>query len=307
MGESAAAPADGDASESTTGKRNRTAITKPAGPPVVVVADAGDIVLDLTFETSTETLRRERKASLATARKAGPGSQSSSSSGAALQPKVKVAYRVSLEALKKHSKYFSHLLSNPQFREATLISVAHDALAVRKIKPGEADAVDLPWIPISDDDEATRAAGREHAFEDLLRIIHQKPPKKSVVNMSYVATMAIIADRFDCVAAISHSLNTLLKFKWPVTSNRPFQDDTGRVTDAEQVLRQKILVSWLLGQPLRLQQSSRELITRGSRLWSPFHETDSEMTAAWWNLPEGLESKSRDIPSTRTLLTDAPR
>jgi hypothetical protein len=139
----------------------------------------------------------------------------------------------------------------------------------------------------------TQAAGRELVFEDMLRIMHQKPPRAAAVTMSFVTTLAITADRFDCTAVVARALATQFKFKWPLTSGAKttLQPEHERALQAEQVLRQKILVSWLLNQPIRLPQSSRELIVRGSRLWSPFHEHSPDMTAAWWNLPDGLEQE----------------
>lgn len=257
-------------------------------PRTIIVTETGDIILDVTFETSSDTLRRSRKATLLASRKAGTKPPPPS----ALKPKVRVAYRVSLEALKKSSKYFTNLLSNPSFREAKLIADVHGKLGLNNVKPGQAEVGDLPWIAITDDDEATQATGRENAFEDILNIIHQKPPKAARVTMSYVTTLAILADRFDCVNAVARALNNDIKFKWPLTSTRPFFDEKGKATDTEQVLRQKILVAWLLGQPMRLHQSTRELILRGSSLWSAFHDADSDMTAAWWTLPDGLERKT---------------
>lgn len=279
MGESGtAASAEADGSEAS----------KKDLPPVVEIDSAGDIVLDVTFETSAGTLNQTRKAELAASRKAGTQPPDRST----LKSKVRVAYRVNLSVLKKHSKYFSNLLSNSQFREAKLISDIHEKLAQLKINATEADVEDLPWIPITDDDDATKAAGRENAMEDILNIIHQRPTKTSRGTMSYVTTLAVVADRFDCVAAVARVLNTELKFKWPLTSNKPLRSDDGRPTEAEQVLRQKILVAWLLGQPMRLQQSTREIIMRGSTLWSEFYDPDANsMTAAWWNLPDGLEGR----------------
>jgi hypothetical protein len=284
-------PGDGDSPDDGSAVTGTTSHVGGQNRKVIAIGSKDDIVLDVTFETSSATLRKSRKEALAAARKAG--------SAAAvpvpdLKPKVKVAYRVSLEALRKHSNYFSNLLSNPNFREAKLIAGAHDRIKARGARPAEADVRDLPWITIADDDEATKAAAREHVFEDVLRIIHQEPPKVPRVTMSYLATLAITADRFDCTTVVSHCLNKELKSKWPVTSNRPMRDDAGRATDVEQVLRQKILVSWLLGQPLRLHNATRELIMRGSSRWSTFYDAgDNETTtAAWWSLPDGLERES---------------
>ncbi|KAH7157019.1 hypothetical protein EDB81DRAFT_881306 [Dactylonectria macrodidyma] len=282
MGESAAAaPADADASEPSTSDLPRTIDVDPAG----------DIVLDVTFETSAATLNRTRRAVLAASRKAGTAPPPAS----ALKPQVRVAYRTSLAALKKYSKYFSNLLSNSQFREARLISDAHGKLAERKVKPSEADILDLPWIPIADDDEATKTAGREKVMEDILNIIHQRPPKTARATMSHVMTLAIVADRFDCVSGVARALNTDFKFKWPLTTGKPLRSEDGKPTDVEQVLRQKVLVAWLLGQPARFQQATRELILRGSRLWSEFHDANADpgMTAVWWNLPDGIEEELR--------------
>lgn len=272
--------ADGDASENASSD----------DPGVVTVAKDGDIVLEVTFETSPATLKKNRQA----AALAVNGRLSATTTRPpAMTPKpattLKVAYRVSVQSLSRHSRYFENLFSNHQFREARLIADAHAKLSLTGIKPAKADVRDLPVVTVVDDDQATEAAGRELAFEDMLSVIHEQPARNAKPLMSYALTMAIIADRFDCVAVVARALNHELKFKWPMTSNRPFIDDAGHHTQVEQVLRQKVLVSWLLGQAMRLQQSTRELIMRGSRLWSAFHEADSRMSAAWWNLPEGLE------------------
>ena len=290
MGEPAAA--DGDAPDSSaTGAKDGTSGSHGShglNPRVINVDAHGDVVLDVTFETSPNTLRKSRKAALAAARKAG-STASTTATAPELKPKVRIAYRVSLHALRQHSKYFANLLFNPQFREAKVIADAHQLITERGAKPAESEPSELPWLPIADDDDATRTAGREHAFEDMLRLIHGKPPKVARAGISYVTTMAIIADRFDCTSAIGRCLNSELKFKWPITSGRPLRDESGRETEVEQVLRQKILVSWLLHQPMRLHSATRELIIRGSSHWSAFYDGESENTAAWWNLPDGLE------------------
>jgi hypothetical protein len=256
---------------------------------VIQVAPKGDIVLEVTFKTSLETIRKSRKTALAASRRAGGSSLPAGVSPFDYKPTNKLAYRVSLEALKNHSKYFANLLSNTQFGEARLVANGHAELKERGVSPSDAKPEELPCVAITDDDEATKAAGREHIFEDMLRIVHQLAPKVTRVTMAYVTTLAVTADRFDTVTAISRCLNTELKFKWPITSNRPLQDDSGRPTDVEQTLRQKVLVSWLLNLPLRLQTSSKELIMKGSSLWSASHDSDAGNTAAWWSLPNGLE------------------
>ena len=280
MGDSASAPAPASAEAGADGD---TKIRD--GHHVVNIDPKGDVVLDLTFTTSSGTLRRARKAQLAAVRKAGATAVPPPD----LKATVKEAYRVSLGSLKRHSKYFDNLFSNSAFREAKLIEDALSQLRERGVKPAEAEVDQLPWLPISEDDEATKAASREHVFEDMLRIIHGGAPKVAKVTMPYVTTLAITADRFDCTSAVSRCLTTELKFKWPVTDGRPMIDDAGRITDVEQTLRQKILTAWLLNQPLRLHHATRELIRRGSSHWSAFHDFDADAGAAWWSLPDGLE------------------
>ncbi|TWU78757.1 hypothetical protein ED733_006747 [Metarhizium rileyi] len=263
---------------------------KPSEPDVINITPTGDIVLSVTFETSPEILKKTRKAVLSASGKPaianGPATPPQ-----ALKPKVTIAYRVQLDVLTRHSKYFANLLTNPQFREADLISTTHAHIAARKSRPSEAGPAELPRVKITDDDEATQSAGREAVFEDMLRIIHQVPIKTTRVVMSYVTTLALLADRFDCGAPVSRALADM-KFKWPVTNTRPYKDEAGRLTETEKVLRQKILVAWLLGQPMRLHQTSRELVIRGSRLWSVYGEEHTH-GGAWWHLPEGIEEELR--------------
>ncbi|KAM6518298.1 hypothetical protein FSOLCH5_007070 [Fusarium solani] len=83
MGESGtAAPAEADGSEAS--KRDL--------PRTVDVDAAGDIVLDVTFETSIGTLKKSRKAAIAASRKAGTqppqafGSEVEGSGGISCQP-----------------------------------------------------------------------------------------------------------------------------------------------------------------------------------------------------------------------------
>ncbi|KAM4059871.1 protein related to hydroxyproline-rich glycoprotein [Hirsutella rhossiliensis] len=262
---------------------------------VVEVDESGDIVLDVTFETSHAVLKKSRKALPPADRTLKPRPPAT----------TKVAYRVRIAALKGNSRYFAHLFSNPQFSEARLVAETHDGLMARGVNPSEAGARDLPFIALVDDDEATQAAGRELVFEDMLRILHRKPIKTAKVVMPYAVTLAIVADRFDCVDTVARTLNGHHKFKWPIINSRPLTiDDRGRMAEVEQTMRQKVLVSWLLGQPLRLQQATRELIVRGSSLWSAFHDADAntERAAAWWNLPQGLE---RELQHRRECILNA--
>lgn len=277
MDEAAGVAADKDADKSAPA----------ASQSVIAVDETGDIILDVVFETSKDTLKKARSQVTAAPRIAKPALPPTV--GAPLSPRTTLSYRVSVEALKNRSKYFTNLFSNPQFSESRRIAYAHAALTAKGTQPSNADAADLPRIEIIDDDEATQASSRDVAFEDMLRLIHRKPVKATKITMAYATTLAIIADRFDCADAVARSANMGAKFKGPITSTRAYFDSYGKPTETEKIVRQKILIALLLRQPTQLAAASRELVLRGSTIWGPYHDPDDLNPAAWWNLPEGVE------------------
>ncbi|KAI2632112.1 hypothetical protein GGR54DRAFT_18493 [Hypoxylon sp. NC1633] len=250
-------------------------------PEVTNIVEDGDLVLDVTFENSRDTIRSAR---VAQSRLASLEPQP------VLKKRARLAFRVSLKVLKGQSKYFEKLLTDNRFREAKDISGAFAALSMKNVKPEAAEANDLPWIKIQDDDQATHYAHREVAFADLLRILHGREVATKQVTMPFVTTLAVLADRFDCAPAVSKYLASGLKFKWPVTSRRPIRDEVSVMgRNGEDTLRQKILVSWLLNQPTRFHAATKEIILNGSRRWSAFAEDDGTSDATWWYLQDGLE------------------
>ena len=272
--------------------------TKPGGRPeaapglrIVDIVPDGDLVLDVTFDTSHETLKAARKAA-----KPRPGQKQQGITAPVLKAQTRVGYRVQLAVLKQHSKYFDNLLSDTRFAEARSIEARFRQLALGNVKPSDADAADLPVVEIHEDDEATRSAAQDSVFEDLLRILHRKQstaPSRAV-TMQSLAVLAVLADRFDCASAVSRYVNAL-RYKWPATQTRLSRDDGPALSRAaEETLRQKILVAWLLDQPLKMQAATRELIMYGSRQWSlsPDHDPDqAQHAAAWWDLPDDLETE----------------
>ncbi|KAI1421718.1 hypothetical protein F5Y12DRAFT_685737 [Xylaria sp. FL1777] len=280
------------------GDPSAAAAEPPSGkerqPEVIVVSEHGDVMLDVTFQNSKDTIRSARKA-------AQPRHVSRGDPHPQQQPvpkaRVCLAFRVDLAVLRRQSKYFDKLLGDSRFKEANGIAEAFAALSLKNVRPGDADVGDLPWISIHDDDEATSYAYREMAFADLLRILHGQDAKtaQAQITMSFVTTLAVLADRFDCAAAVSKYVAAGLKFKWPVTNRgKPVRDDgfSGMSRANENVLRQKILVSWLLNQPGKFQAATRELIMNGSCQWRSFGGEEDETTSAtWWYLQDGLEQE----------------
>ena len=93
MGESGAAASSdgGDSSEATTAPQGKPDAT---AKQVVQVADKGDIILDLNFETSADTLRRTRQMNVPAARRAGHVPPTAPAP--ILKPSVQVPFRRSL-------------------------------------------------------------------------------------------------------------------------------------------------------------------------------------------------------------------
>ncbi|KAK3297989.1 uncharacterized protein B0H64DRAFT_423867 [Chaetomium fimeti] len=262
-----------------------TDLTNKLGFPIVDIVPDGDIVLDVTLDTSKETLKAARKAA-----KPRPGQNVTPP---VFKARSRVGYRVQLAVLKQNSKYFDNLLSDTRFTEARSIEETFQKLSLKNVKPSEADAADLPMVKIHEDDEATRSAGHGSVFEYLLRILHRKQSIAKAVSMQHLAVLALLADRFDCIAIVSRYLNAL-KYKWPATQTRVSRDDGPTLSRAaEENLRQKILVAWLLDQPPKLQIATRELIMYGSRRWSDYFDEDQDESyaAAWWDLPDDLEQE----------------
>lgn len=279
----------------------------------VMIAPDGDVVLDVTFELSQETLRAARKAAnartTASRTPTRPGGQPPTPAipSPSLKSTTRILYRVNLTTLKNNSKYFTSLLGDSRFAEAKSIETALEKLSLRQVKPSEAETKDLPRVQITIDDEETRQAGQEVVFGDLLRMLHGQVIAKDSLNMAYLSALAVLADRFGCAEPVARSLHGQPKFKgykWPATPVRPGRGDEDSngsgmalTRTAEDLLRQKIYVSWLLDLPLRFQKATGELITYGSGQWrQEFGEDDEEEsgeTAAWWYLPDELEDELR--------------
>ncbi|KAK4228990.1 hypothetical protein QBC38DRAFT_133607 [Podospora fimiseda] len=271
-------------------------------PGFVDVAPDGDVVLEVTFDTSKETLKLARKAAPRLGQKGLKAEQTGQQPPPpVLKARVKQRYRVQLDVLKQNSRYFNTLLNDTRFSEGRSIEAAFQQLSLKGVKPAEADPNDLPVVNIHEDDEASQSAGQEIVFGDLLRVLHRKPIVTKPVSMHYLALIAVLADRFDCTTIVSRWLK-VLRYKWPDTKPRAStsKDDGPALTKAsEDTLRQKILVSWLLDDPPRFEASTHYLVIFGSRKWAAVSEEEEQAEAgketipssAWWHLPEGLEEE----------------
>ncbi|KAF7904419.1 hypothetical protein EAF00_001753 [Botryotinia globosa] len=238
---------------------------------IVDIGTGGDVILEVLFENTkactksipNETIQKLRNSKLPF-------------------PSARVFYRVRLDTLKKHSKYFEHLLGSDTFGEGRAISARFAELSLSSKDPSELPAGELPRIQITDEDDATRTIGREAVFKDMLRIIHGTAHSSKYITLLYISILVVMADRYDCMTMIARYVaGKFSSFKYPPTLDKT----------SEEVVRQKILIFYHTNQALRLSAATKELILRGSSRWSIYEETDSEFLAAWWDLPEGLEDE----------------
>lgn len=94
-----------------------------------------------------------------------------------------------------------------------------------------------------------------------------------------------MADRYAVLPVVTRYMQkTFAAYKYPITVDK----------NAEELLRQKILIFFHTQQIMRFSAATRELISRGSVRWSGLEDSSSlSYTAAWWDLPNGLESTLR--------------
>ncbi|RYP00498.1 hypothetical protein DL764_006490 [Monosporascus ibericus] len=164
-------PRDGDNSNNATCSGNKQSLS--GLPEVISIDPAGDLILDVTFETSSKAT---------TTHKTSGARKNPTQAAAPLPPQTRSmrrAYRVDAAALRRQSRYFEKLLGDARFREAAEVAAALDRLAARGVRPRDvvtaADAAELlPWVRVLDDDEATRfpARVREAALAGLLHVLH---------------------------------------------------------------------------------------------------------------------------------------
>ncbi|KFY90260.1 hypothetical protein V498_06117 [Pseudogymnoascus sp. VKM F-4517 (FW-2822)] len=240
---------------------------------VIDIRATGDILLDITF-TNSHSARTILALNSALPPRLSPFSKPG-------LPADRTLFRVRLDTLTKTSAYFSRLLTDARFQEATKITSTFAGLKARGIVPTEAEPGDLPRIAITDDDDATHVAGRVPILADLLRILHSGDAT-SKLSIPYLAILAVMADRFDCAATVGRYVRGAKRVPWPQTY--------GTVNFAgEELLRQKVLVAWLLEDRVKFAAATKECVFRGSARWGGGGEMRSGQVGVWWDLPDGIE------------------
>ncbi|OBT57193.1 hypothetical protein VE04_02390, partial [Pseudogymnoascus sp. 24MN13] len=184
---------------------------------LIDIRATGDILLDVTFTNSHST-----RTILALNSALPPRLSPFSKPGL---PSDRTLFRVRLDTLTKTSAYFSRLLTDARFQEATKIASSFAALKARGVVPTEAQPADLPRVAITDDDDATHVGGRAPILADLLHILHSGDAT-SKLSIPYLAILAVMADRFDCAATVGRYVRGAKRVPWPQTYGTMFYDSS---------------------------------------------------------------------------------
>lgn len=197
-------------------------------------------------------------------------------------------YLVSSEVLRAASSYFRVLLDPAKFNEGASFDTALRALlekhgSLRSISPEN-----LPRIKITDLGQVPRKARLEEAMTLYLSILHKTDRFCSIPSLHPLAVMAIIADRFDTVAAVASYVMRIPSRDHILNSN--VFDDWGM--GQEVATRQILLIAILLKiEPKKFKGHTAKLVIKGSECWKIKTETKGDRDALWWNLPGNLEGR----------------
>jgi hypothetical protein len=91
-----------------------------------------------------------------------------------------------------------------------------------------------------------------------------------------------MADKYNFTPYVAKHFQKILlshKYATPVAVDR----------NAEEILRQKILIQYHTDQGARFMAATKDLIIKGSFRWNGYEDNSSELQTPWWDLPHGLE------------------
>ena len=191
-------------------------------------------------------------------------------------------YRVSTTALCRTSHYFHVLLDPSKFSEGVTVDRRLKALGGLETIPFS----ELPMILIPDIGQVSKGVSTKSAVALFLHVLHNDDFPWPIPRLSFVALLAIVADRF---AAITPIANYVIQQNWK--SKLVVQKGPSSTTEAR--VRQQLLIGLILGFPDWVRQYSAILIVQGSEKWKAQNEEDKEEEVLWWSLPNGIEGKSR--------------
>ena len=203
-----------------------------------------------------------------------------------------IYYRVSVVALREASAYFDNLLNPEKFSEGAAVksrlTTLHEQYGTLSLIPSSK----LPVVQISDVGQYPKSASNKAVVTQFLKILHDPlTADLTASNTSYIALLAIVADRFADNAPVAAFVR-----------QRGWNDGRQAGSDAKEIKRnsatpgketfwrQRLLIGLLLDFDDWVSRYSSLLINSGSDKWitgSPPSDRDAD--ALWWSLPGGVE------------------
>jgi hypothetical protein len=198
------------------------------------------------------------------------------------------SYRVSTAHLKQTSPYFVSLLDPNKFGEGA--NVAEKLAVLRKSYDDIADAPteELPRVAISDIGRISRVNTIKNLVFDFLSALHGLELSTPNPPISNLANLAVVADRFDALPALSHYVHRK-RFLRTIDAKTKGK----AATLSEERVRQKLLIGLLLDHPAWVSLYSKRMIIGDSIRWKDdvLDGEDEVEPALWWDIPRGIEGK----------------
>lgn len=204
-------------------------------------------------------------------------------------------YRVDSKRLREASPYFARLLDPDKFGEGARVAEQHAVLPSKYPNRAAVPMSDLPQVHIADLGTISPAVRSiQNLMADFLRALHNQDLSVKLPPLSNVANLAVVADRFDALAALRtyfHSRKLLAALDSARASAAANKSTNKPSAESEERVRQKLLVGLLLDNPSWVWSSSLRLIHKG---WVGHRIHESTTTAApalWWDLPQSIEAE----------------
>lgn len=192
-----------------------------------------------------------------------------------------VRLRVSCKALSATSRYFERALSNDRFGEAIRVSETHARLRSVYGDASLAPVAELPVLSIEHVGRISSVKSISALLTDFFHILH-RTSSQSVLPITNLANLAIVADRFDALSITSEHFHRKKAFQAIDGKTKEKQDAALSI----ERIRQRLLAGLLLDHSPWTEKYSTRLVTRAREQHDMI---DSD--ALWWDLPGRIDEE----------------
>nr|OQO26379.1 hypothetical protein B0A51_06941 [Rachicladosporium sp. CCFEE 5018] len=238
-------------------KRNDQEARKPAeletaiqGDRVTVISAGGDLVLHIRHSVVDSTIHSH-------------------------------AFRVTTAVLRKQSRYFDRLLDPIKFGEGQRVATAHAQLQTQYQDLTKVTVDELPIVYVEDLGRIPTVKSIEPVCLDFLKILHGKEVQ-STLPAANLATLAIVADRFDALEAVQLYARRKKLMAGIDSRTLPKME----LALGEGRVRQRLLVALMLDHAQWIERYSLRMMVQG---WLGREAAVTD--PLWWDLPGRVEEE----------------